>query len=455
MKRKRKNENKYCRKHNLSMLFGMMVVVVITLFVLLFKEKKSYGNEIENKYNMAMYQLIDNVQDIEVYLAKASISSSPKSSAETLTYVWRDANLAETYLSILPINSSEIEKTAKFLNQVSDYSYSLSRKAIGGESLTQEELDTIDKLHKYSVELKDTLNTFVNSVNSGNISWSELTNININNISSDKISAVEENFHEYAGLIYDGAFSEHMTNPMHKGLTGEDIDEIAARKIASGLIGDDRIKNISFEGLNENGSIYAYTYTIECKDNNLWWIAITKKGGHVLFINSDRLVDSAQISDEEASKKAEEYLSKNGFYNMKKTYYSSENGIETINFAYEEEWEDKSVIVYPDLIKVKVALDNGEILGLESTGYLNSHTERERKEIRISKEEAISSVNSNLNIEDVRLAIIPTEFQTEITCWEIKGKVEDRDFLVYVNVENGKEEDILMILNSNEGTLTM
>ena len=64
-------------------------------------------------------------------------------------------------------------------------------------------------------------------------------------------------------------------------------------------------------------------------------------------------------------------------------------------------------------------------------------------------------INKNLQIESERLAIIPTEFQTEIMCWEFKGRVDDREFLVYINVETGKEEDILVILNSDEGTLTM
>ena len=38
---------------------------------------------------------------------------------------------------------------------------------------------------------------------------------------------------------------------------------------------------------------------------------------------------------------------------------------------------------------------------------------------------------------------------------EFKGRVDDREFLFYINVETGKEEDILVILNSDEGTLTM
>ena len=76
-------------------------------------------------------------------------------------------------------------------------------------------------------------------------------------------------------------------------------------------------------------------------------------------------------------------------------------------------------------------------------------------QIKVSKEEAKAKINKNLQIESERLAIIPTEFQTEIMCWEFKGRVDDREFLVYINVETGKEEDILVILNSDEGTLTM
>ena len=107
------------------------------------------------------------------------------------------------------------------------------------------------------------------------------------------------------------------------------------------------------------------------------------------------------------------------------------------------------------MIKVKVALDNGEILGIETTGYLNNHTTRDVSKIKISKEEAKKTLNKQLQIESEELAVIPTEWKTEILCYEFKGKVEDREFLVYINAENGREEDILVITNTPNGTLTM
>ena len=135
---------------------------------------------------------------------------------------------------------------------------------------------------------------------------------------------------------------------------------------------------------------------------------------------------------------------------MKETYYLKESGILTINYAYEQD----GVVVYPDLIKLKIALDNGEVLGMETTGYLNNHTVRDVSEIKISKEEAKANLNKNLEITSEGLAIIPTEWKTEILCYEFKGKVDDTDFLVYINAETGKEENILVIIDTPNGILT-
>ena len=65
------------------------------------------------------------------------------------------------------------------------------------------------------------------------------------------------------------------------------------------------------------------------------------------------------------------------------------------------------------------------------------------------------NLNKNLQINYEGLAIIPTKYQTEIFCYEFKGKVDDKEFLVYINAENGREEDILIITNTPNGILTM
>ena len=448
-------KNRLKKGHMLSIIVVLFSIIII-LAILIYKKQTEYRQASENSYNMAFYEVVDYVQNVEVFLAKSLITNSPESSAESLTNVWREANLAQAYLAQLPISSNELENTNKFLNQVSEYSYSLYRKNLNDEELSDEDLKNLKDLHEYSVELENTLNQLSADINGGRISWGELTDKGtiafaqqVSNISQDSFSNLEQNFHEYSGLIYDGAFSEHITRAEKVGLTGENIDEQAAQDKTKELFDSNNIKEVTSYGKSE-GDITSFDFGITFNDNSTATVSISEKGGHVIYMNKNRDVSAEILSQEEADKKAKEYLEQHGFKNMKETYYLKESGIVTINYAYVQD----DVIMYPDLIKVKVALDDGEILGIETSGYLNSHTKRDIKEPKVTVEEAKKSLNKDLTIESEELTIIPTEWKTEVLCWEFEGNVEGLDFIVYVNAETGEEEDILIITNTPNGTLT-
>lgn len=275
----------------------------------------------------------------------------------------------------------------------------------------------------------------------------------MDNLSASTFTNLDENFGEYAGLIYDGAFSEHMESAEKKGLVGDEIDEERAKQIAKEFIGEDRIAELNSNGIIENGDIQVYDFSSKLKDgdsNNPLTISISKIGGHIVNMNYNRNVEAEVISMENADKIGKEFLDSRGIPNMKETYYLKEGGIVTINYAYVQD----GVTVYPDLIKLKIALDNGEVLGIETRGYLNNHTERKIPNAKISIEEAKANLNKNLTITSEGLAIVPTEWKTEIFCYEFKGKIEDTDFIVYINAETGREENVLVIINTPNGTLT-
>ena len=321
-------------------------------------------------------------------------------------------------------------------------------------------MNNLKQLHDYCTELKNTLDQLSTDMNEGRISWDELTKDTeiafaqqVDNLSAATFSNLDENFGEYAGLIYDGAFSEHMESVERKGLIGDEIDEEKAKQIAREFIGGDRIAEINSNGLVENGNIQVFDFYAKLKDGdeiNPLSISISKKGGHIVNMNYNRQIDIETISYEQANNIGMEFLKSRKIESMRETYYLKEGGILTINYAYEQD----GIVVYPDLIKLKIALDNGEVLGIETSGYLNNHTQRDISKIKISAEEAKANLNKNLEITSERLAIIPTEWKTEILCYEFKGKIDDTDFLVYINAETGKEENILVIIDTPNGILT-
>lgn len=422
-----------------------------------YQTQERYAITQTNKYNESFGNLVNYMNSVESLLAKAMISKDAEHSAETLTEVWRDSNLALVYLAGIPMNTEELSGTAKFLNQVSDYSYSLSRKNIKDEELSDEDFNNLKTLHQYSIQLENTLNQLSEELYANKINWDELTKNKsleyaqaVDNVSM--FSNIDANFTQYEGLIYDGAYSDHVNKADKVGLTGDEISEEEAYQKVRDFFGGERIEKINLNQFLENANIPCYDFSVKLKNQqNECNIEIAKKGGWVIEMQNNREVSQEIISQEEANEKGKTFLAEKGFPSMKETYFTKLNQVVTVNYAY----ENNGIMAYPDLIKVKIALDNGEILGMETTGYLNSHTSRDFDNVNFSIEEAKENLNENLEIMDEGLAIIPTEWKTELLCYEFKGKVEDREFLVYINVETGEEEDILVILDTPGGTLTV
>ena len=89
------------KKNIFWIILIISIAIIIILAYLLFKKNKEVQLVNTNLYNSNFYELVDYIQNVETYLSKSTISTSSTHSAETLTYLWREANLAQTYLSEL------------------------------------------------------------------------------------------------------------------------------------------------------------------------------------------------------------------------------------------------------------------------------------------------------------------------------------------------------------------
>ena len=457
--RKRKNK---CKEKNRIFIGTVLILLILMGCIGKYAYDKSKENTYfkETNYNMAFGELVYYVESIENWLAKATISSSSKNGIETLTEISRESDLAVTYLSQVPLSTRELTQTAKFLNQLSEYSYALSRKAINDEELSQEDLDNIEMLHEYSIDLKNSLSQMHTDIENGIITWEEITSTSVeddyvqevDNISLSTLIDIDNTFDTYAGLIYDGAFSENIEKADKKGLTGKDVSEDEAKEVVKKVFKEENIKNIISNGELKEAEIPVYDFTVEMNDSDVKAnVSISKQGGKVIMMTYPKQISESKISREEANEIGKEYLKEIGFDNMKETYHQIDNNTITVNYAYNQD----GVVIYPDLIKVKMSLLDGEVLGIETTGYINCHTQRNIANPSITIEEAKESLNDKLNIESESMAIIPTEWKTEILCYEFKGKVNETEFLVYINAETGEEEQILVIIETEGGILTM
>lgn len=330
------------KKTNLGLIVSLIIIVVLVASIVMLKNKNDeLVLVINNSYGESFYELMEYVDNVKTLLTKAQISSTPEYSAKSLTEIWREANLAESSLSKLPITHVSLENAVKFLNQVSDYSYYLSKRAIENNSLSEEEFNNLRRLQEQCETLNETLVELENDMNSQSISWEELTKKQGNlpfaqevaNVSQNNFGNIEKNLQDYEGLIYDGPFSEHMTSIKPKGLGEKEYSESEARKVIYNYVKKETIKNINYNG-EVNGNIGTYSYIVELSNDNMLYIDITKIGGHVLWMTYNKDIYEEKIDIDAAKKYALNFLENHGYKSMEPSYYTVENGVVTINFAY-------------------------------------------------------------------------------------------------------------------------
>ncbi|AGI40383.1 YpeB [Thermoclostridium stercorarium subsp. stercorarium DSM 8532] len=441
-------------------IFVVVVAVVALWGIYQYKRAADLRQELDNQYNRAFYEMVGYVQNIEVLLMKSMISATPQMVSETLKEAWHQANLAQTNLGQLPVTQEVLANTSKFLSQVGDFAYALDRQNLSGKGITEEQYKQLEQLYQYSVSLNEALNNLQASISGGRIQWNELANKGTElfkkqsqSMTAQLFSDVDKTFQEFPTLIYDGPFSDHMTSLKPKGVTGNEVSVEAKEKLKK-FFGEDKVASIEHVGDINADTLPAYNFKITFKDrpeDEFATADVTKTGGHVIWMLYSRNVGQETLDVDKVKQIGKEFLESRGYKNMKDTYYIKEDGTATVNYAYEQ----NGVVVYPDLIKVKIALDNGEIVGFEAKGYLMNHTERDIPEPKVSEAEIRANFMAKKELKSVGLAIIPTNFGTEIFCYELKGRMNDRDFLVYINAETGREEKVLIIIDTPEGILTL
>jgi germination protein ypeB len=447
----KKKVNKKVLNVAIFMTFGALIIFSLEM-ANNFKRQK---NLVQDEYNKSMYLAVSYINNVEVDLAKLLVTSTPKMSAVTLADIWKQANLAKECLEQIPVGQNSMANASKYLTQVSDFSYTLMKQNISDIKLTEEEYEKLKHVYEDSSKLSSNMSDIYDDLNAGRIKWDELEKIGNeklpDNDISNSISEVGKTFQNYEGLIYDGAFSDHLLSSEPKFLSQKEISEDDAKKyIEEVILNDEKIEKIEFKG-ESNGKIELYNFDVTLDSKQKRTISITKNDCKLYLMIGDKKVKEQNISVDEAKKRGMEFLNKLGIDNMIETYYQKTENMIVINYAATQD----DVILYPDLIKVKISLDDGKVYGVEAAGYIFNHTTRNNLKPSISQEKAKSILNSSLEIISSDMALIPTESNSEILTYEFKGKIDNREFLIYINADNAREEKVLLVIDNKNGVLTM
>jgi len=410
------------------------------------QEKNSILIKAENQYQRAFHDLSYHLDKLQSELGNtlAINASSQHFFKKNLINVWRLTTQAQNEINQLPLTLLPFSKTEEFLANMANFAYQTSVRDLSQQPLSEDEMKTLRSLYEYSKEINTDLREVQGKVIANRLRWMDVEMAlatekeQRDNTIIDGFKAVDKKVGAYPEINWGPAGESLHRVKNLRALSGNDATPEEIRNKAAALYGLDagQLKVV------ENGAGTEYhTYSVTGKrpgtDEDVQ-LDFSKKGGQLVWLMANRNVPNKVLDVRGARDAAMAFLEERGYTNLTAVSYDEYGNVATLTMAPKQ----GDVIIYPAAINIKVALDDGEVLGLMATDFVYENRERNLPAPKLSADEARKSLNPDFAVADHSMALIKNDAGQEVLCYQFNGKINGGDFRIFINADTGMEEKV-------------
>lgn len=432
---------------------AVIIALVVTCGVLAIgwmgsvREKNAYVGTLESNYQRSFGELVANVNDVEITLSKALVSKDTQKQQECYQKINQQCTICANNLSHLPVNHQSIVETTTFVNKLGGYSYYLSQKLKNGQTMSEQDLQSIGELYNWCLYVQAVVNDYASNLDNNFNITQTTANGNYDSSFDKMFASSSQTGMDFPTLIYDGPFSESVSSKQYAALTGSDVSSEEAGQILKNAFREYKVSNLKYNG-EIKASFEGYSFSFDTT-HRTYYAQIAKKGGFIMSVSSTGTLSKSVLSLANAEVEAEKFAKNLGFENMGAVWSTVIGGVAYVNLTVLQ----NNVIIYPDMIKAKVSLDTGSIIGWEALSYAQNHLDRNDFAFEISEQQARQMVDGSLTILSIKKCIVPVEYGSEQLCYEYKCSYNSYTYYVYISGKTGLEVEILRVIKTSNGDM--
>jgi spore germination protein len=408
------------------------------------QEKNTILIQAENTYQRSFHELTYHMDLLNDQIGTALAMNSTERLSPQFVEIWRLTSEALSNVGQLPLGLLPFNKTEEFLSDIGDFTYRTAVRNLENSPLTEEETATLQELYTQSGDIKDELREVQHIALENNLRWMDVQvalanqDEQMDNTIIDGLKTVEKSVEEFSeGNAQSSIIGTSSKDHSYKYLNGNEISEQEAIDKSKKIFNVENEENLTIAESGDGADIPFYSISYK-NDEKRGYMDMSKQGGYPLSLLVTRDIAENKISLNEGAENALDYLESFDLENMSLFQSSEYNRVGVYSFLYTQ----NDVRVYPDAVEVKVALDNGDILGLAANNYYMNHTDRDIPSPKISEEEAKEMVNPSVEIQEEFLAIIDNDLGEEVLTYEFLGTLDNDTYRIFINAMNGMEEKV-------------
>lgn len=409
------------------------------------EDKNAVLIQAENTYQRSFHELSYNMDMLHDKIGTALAMNSKERLSPQLVEIWRISSEALSNVGQLPLTLLPFNKTEEFLSNIGDFTYRTAVRDLEKTPLSDKEVQTLEDLYEQSEDIKSELRDVQHAVLEDNLRWMDVqlalatNDEQEDNTIIDGLKTVEKKVEGYSEGSTDSSLigTQEDEHEFQFLKNEQSIDEKEVRQLSSSLIDVENTEDLHVTKSGDGANVPFYSVSYQNGDKSAH-MDMSENGGYPLSLLVDRSVDEQKLSLHDGQQEAEEYIKEHDFEDMILFRSSQYDTVGVYSFLHEQD----SVRIYSDAIEVKVALDDGEIIGLSARNYFMNHNERDIPEPKITEEEARSKVNPDVDIQENFLAVIDNDLNHEVLTYEFLGTKEGDTYRIFINAADGTEERV-------------
>lgn len=435
-------------------LFAVLILVVAGTGYWGYQEhqdKNSVLIKAENNYQRAFHDLNNNVSNLEDELGKSIAMNTRNLLAPCMANIWRISNEAHSNIGQLPLALTPFKTAKEFLAQLADYTFDIGMRDLENEPLTEKEWGKLKSLHGEAKSVQQDLRKLQSLISNDGIRWmdvelevaAEEKNMakNLNGITSgfEELDKQVQGYIETEGGALENKVTDHFGHKRTK-IQGKSISEDEAERKAKRFMDTDEDvqADVTKSGESNEFTAFSVRFSPEDREHDIS-VDVSKQGGHVLWMLDSRDIEETELGLNEGQLKAEKFLKEREIDSMIAVESDQYDNVGVFDFVYVQD----DVRVFTDVIRVKVALDNGDIVGYEALDYVMNHDDEITiDEPDVSLQEAKDVVHPNFKVMEEHLSIVEIKAGEKKLCYELLGTIEDESYRIFVNASTGDEEKV-------------
>ncbi|HEX7057606.1 MAG TPA: germination protein YpeB [Bacilli bacterium] len=411
------------------------------------QDKNAVLIKAENQYQRSFHDLSFHIASLHKELghALAVNAGSHAFLRKSMANVWRLTSQAQGEINQLPLSLLPFHKTEEFLANISNFAYRTSLRDLRSEPLSDGELKTLQALYERSHEISNELKNVQAKVIRHHLRWMDVEmalatqHEQMDNTIIDGFKTVDNKVGAYPELDWGAAAAAMHQDRSTRMLSGSAVTPQDIKRKAAGFLHWPSGKAAQLKVV-ENGKGTEYSsYSVSAKmGDREYQLDYSKKGGRLLWYMADRPIKSKKLSPDQAVAYARKFLKAHGFPDAEPVNYTaSDNSAGIVMVPVHND-----VLIYPRQIGVNVALDNGEVIGLNVVDYAYESDTKALTPPKMRPDEARKFLNKNFQVQGEKLALIRNDMNRDVLCYEFTGRINGGTYRIFINATDGAEEKV-------------